>query len=215
MIERDAYDTICHEHVSYYALRQIEWMAERAGLKVLDVELNEVNGGSFCVTAAKSSSSHVVQEEKIQQLRDAEIEKGYGSQTVYVEFKKRAEKHRDELRQVISDITGRGKIVCGYSASTKETFFFNIVVSHEKISAIAEVNQDKFGCYTPHTLIPIVSEDDVSAMKPDFMLVLPWHFRDNIISREQGYLDRGGVLIFPLPHIDFESTNTIQEQRIA
>ena len=216
MIERDAYDTICHEHVSYYALRQIEWMAERAGLKVLDVELNEVNGGSFCITAAKSSSSHVVQEEKIQQLRDAEIEKGYGSQTVYVEFKKRAEKHRDELRQVISDITRSGKIVCGYGASTKGNVLLQYCgFTREDIPAIAEVNQDKFGCYTPHTLIPIVSEDDVSAMKPDFMLVLPWHFRDNIISREQGYLDRCGALIFPLPHIDFESTITIQEQRFA
>ena len=142
---------ICHEHVSYYALRQIEWMAERAGLKVLDVELNDVNGGSFCITAAKSSSSHVVQEEKIQQLRDAEIEKGYGSQTVYVEFKKRAEKHRDELRQVISDITRSGKIVCGYGASTKGNVLLQYCgFTREDIPAIAEVNQDKFGCYTPH-----------------------------------------------------------------
>ena len=64
MIERDAYDTICHEHVSYYALRQIEWMAERAGLKVLDVELNDVNGGSFCITAAKSVQAMLCRKKK-------------------------------------------------------------------------------------------------------------------------------------------------------
>ena len=216
MIERDAYDTICHEHVSYYALRQIEWMAEKAGLKVLDVELNDINGGSFCVTAAKSSSSHVVKEDKIQQLRDAEIKKGYGESAVYDAFRNRAQKHRDELKQLVSELNENGKRICGYGASTKG----NVLLQYcgftcEDIPAIAEVNQDKFGCYTPHTLIPIASEDDVSAMKPDFMLVLPWHFRENIISREHEYLNSGGVLIFPLPHISCESAITIREQRIA
>ena len=170
----------------------------------------------FCVTAAKSSSSHVVKEDKIQQLRDAEIKKGYGTQTVYKQFRERAKKHRNDLIRVVTEITESGKKVCGYGASTKGNVLLQYCgFTREDISAIAEVNQDKFGCYTPHTLIPIASEDDVSAMKPDFMLVLPWHFRENIISREHEYLNSGGVLIFPLPHISCESAITIREQRIA
>jgi len=164
-------------------------MAEKAGLKVLDVELNDINGGSFCVTAAKSSSSHVVKEDKIQQLRDAEIKKGYGESSVYEAFRNRAQKHRDKLNE-------NGKRICGYGASTKGNVLLQYCgFTSEDIPAIAEVNQDKFCCYTPHTLIPIASEDDVSAMKPDFMLVLPWHFRENIISREHEYLNSGDGLI--------------------
>ena len=203
MIERDAYDTICHEHVSYYALRQIEWMAEKAGLKVLDVELNDINGGSFCVTAAKSSSNHVVHEAKLQQLRDAETNKGYGESAVYDAFRNRAQKHRDELKQLVSELNENGKRICGYGASTKGNVLLQYCgFTRNDIPAIAEVNQDKFGCYTPHTLIPIASEDEVLAMKPDYLLVLPWHFRDNIVVREQNYLNNGGSFVFPLPAID-------------
>jgi NDP-4-keto-2,6-dideoxyhexose 3-C-methyltransferase len=203
MIERNAYDTVCHEHVSYYALRQIKWMADRVGLRLLDVEFNDVNGGSFCVTAARRDSPHRADERKIEAILEDEDRLGYGEQWPYERFRRRVVRHRDELRSLIRGIGARGGLVCGYGASTKG----NVVLQYcgftsDDIPMIAEVNDDKFGCVTPHTRIPIVPESEVRAARPDALLVLPWHFRDGIVAREQAYLAAGGSLLFPLPRIE-------------
>jgi hypothetical protein len=96
-----------------------------------------------------------------------------------------------------------GKRVLGYGASTKGNVLLQFCqLGPAEISAIAEVNTDKFGAYTPGTLIPIVSEEEARAMRPDYFLVLPWHFKDAIVRREKDYLARGGKLIFPLPEIE-------------
>jgi len=93
--------------------------------------------------------------------------------------------------------------VLGYGASTKGNVLLQFCgLTDKDIPAIAEVNEDKFGCVTPGTLIPIVSEQEAAAMKPDYFLVLPWHFKDSIIRREQAFLASGGKLIFPLPEIE-------------
>lgn len=203
MIERDAYDTICHEHVSYYALRQIQWMTDKVGLKIIDVELNDINGGSFCVTVAKVGSKHEAKPGRIQALLDAERQKGYGSKATYDAFRDRIVQHRDELRQTVCHLRRNGKLVCGYGASTKGNVLLQYCnFTRDDIPVIAEVNEDKFGCFTPQTLIPIATERDVHAMRPDYLLVLPWHFRDNIVSRESAFLKSGGELLFPLPQVE-------------
>ncbi len=73
------------------------------------------------------------------------------------------------------------------------------------VPAIADVNTDKFGCVTPGTHIPIISEAEAHARRPDYLLVLPWHFRDNLVARERDYLARGGRMIFPLPAVEIVS----------
>ena len=75
-------------------------------------------------------------------------------------------------------------------------------ITPDFLPAIAEVNKDKFNCFTPGTNIPIISESAARAMKPDYLFVLPWHFRDNIMQRESSFLQQGGKLIFPLPAIE-------------
>ena len=204
MVERDAYDTICHEHVSYYALRQIEWMARRVGFKILDVELNDINGGSFCVTVAKQGCQIAPKSERVNQLLEKETSDGYSACMVYDQFRSRVEQHRIRLLRAIQDWHQQGKTLYGYGASTKG----NVVLQYCGLTAadipmIAEVNEDKYGCFTPGTLIPIASEAEVRRQQPDAMLVLPWHFRENILSRERAYLQAGGCLLFPLPEVDF------------
>lgn len=205
MIERDAYDTICHEHVSYYALRQIKWMTDRVGLKIIDVELNDINGGSFCVTVAKAGSKYQPRSGRVEGLLAAEMDKGYGGRTIYDAFRNRVVKHRDDLTKSVRGLRRGGKLVCGYGASTKGNVLLQYCnFTREDIPFIAEVNQDKFGCFTPGTKIPITSESFVKDMRPDVLLVLPWHFRDNICHREQEYLSAGGELLFPLPEIKYQ-----------
>ena len=118
------------------------------------------------------------------------------------------------MTQTVHDLRRAGKVVCGYGASTKGNVLLQYCNFTERdIPVIAEVNEEKFGCFTPQTRIPIASEKDVQAYRPDYLLVLPWHFRDNIIAREQEYLGRGGSLLFPLPSI--EAVGTAQRRQAA
>ncbi len=203
MLERLAYDTVCHEHLLYYGLKQIKWMADEVGFKIIDVDLNDTNGGSFRITVAKSDSQLEGNPALVEKLLAEEEEYGLGGLEVYESFSREVDKHREELIAFIKQAQAEGKTVYGYGASTKG----NVVLQYcgltsDDIPAIAEVNEEKFGAFTPRTLIPIAAESDVRAKKPDYMLVLPWHFRDTIIEREREYLQSGGKLLFPLPRID-------------
>ncbi len=203
MVERDAYDTVCHEHVSYYGLAQIKWMADRVGFKILDVELNDINGGSFCVTVAKQESAHVANEAKVSQLLQKETEDGYRGLGVYEAFRDRVSQHREELIATIARLKASGQRVFGYGASTKGNVLLQYCgFTRDDIYAIAEVNEEKFGRFTPNTLIPIVSEEEARRQNPDCFVVLPWHFRENIVNRETSFVEAGGQLLFPLPKVE-------------
>jgi len=206
MLDVNAYDTICHEHLSYYAMRQIKWMTDRADLKILDVELNDVNGGSFCITTAKRSAPYTPAQNRIDTLIQREEERGLGTPAGFESFKRNVFAHRGELQSFVRDARRNGKTVYGYGASTKGNVLLQFCeFTRDDIAAIAEVNTDKFGSFTPQTLIPICSEADVHARRPDYLLVLPWHFRRGIVEREAAYVARGGNLVFPLPHLDLVS----------
>jgi hypothetical protein len=203
MLDRNAYDTICHEHLEYYGLRQIKWMTDRVGFKIVDVEFNDVNGGSFSVMVAKSGSRYPGADSQVDAVLRKEQEAGLASLRPYEAFKGSVDRHRGELLRFLGAVRAEGKKLLGYGASTKGNVILQFCgVTREDMPFIAEVNKDKFGCFTPGTRIPIISEEQARAMHPDFFLVLPWHFRDTIIGREQSYLAQGGKLVFPLPRID-------------
>jgi len=203
MVRTMGYDTICHEHLEYYSLRQIKWMTDRCGLKVLNVEFNETNGGSFAMTVARQSSAYPANTAQLEALLDNEETQGLSNGTQQRAFAKAVKGHKEELLGLLQTLKAAQCSVLGYGASTKG----NVLLQHcgitpDLLPAIAEVNKDKFGCFTPGTNIPIISELEAHAMKPDYLLVLPWHFRENIIQRESAFLGRGGKMIFPLPAIE-------------
>ena len=203
MLQMNAYDTVCHEHLEYYGLAQIRYMTERAGFKIVGVELNPVNGGSFCVSVAKTESRHTEDTGPIEALLREEDAAGLSKLAPYESFKERVFSHRDELTGLLRRIHGEGKRVLGYGASTKGNVILQFCgITKDLLPAIAEVNADKFGRITPGTLIPIVSEAQAKALRPDYLLVLPWHFRENVLEREASYLRSGGSLVFPLPRIE-------------
>jgi hypothetical protein len=202
MLATNAYDTICHEHLEYYALKQIKWMTDRCGLKIIDVSLNDVNGGSFAVTVAKTSSRLTENSIDVRRILEDEDRAGIPTLETYSRFRTRVFTHRDRLSELLESLAKQGAKVLGYGASTKGNVILQFCgITPEQLPCIAEVNADKFGSFTPGTNIPIVSESDMHAMKPDYLLVLPWHFRQNLIERETAYLRRGGRMIFPLPEI--------------
>lgn len=203
MLDVNAYDTICHEHLEYYGLAQIKWMTDRAELKIIDVWLNNANGGSFAVMVAKTGSRYPEATAKIVAILRDEAMRGLHTLAPYAEFKARIFEHRARLAAFIAETKRAGKTILGYGASTKGNVilqFCNLTAAD--IPAIAEVNEDKFGCFTPGTYIPIISENEARATKPDYFLVLPWHFKQTIIERERDYVAGGGTLVFPLPAIE-------------
>jgi hypothetical protein len=200
MIEENAYDTICHEHLEYYGLSQINWMLTHCGMKIVDVEVNAVNGGSFAITAAHQNAPFTTNASRVNELLAAEQK--YRELEPYRIFAGNVASHRDQLCGTIADLRQSGASVLGYGASTKGNVILQYCgFTEAEIPAIAEVNPDKFGAFTPGTLIPIVSEQDARTMKPDVFLVLPWHFKDNLLAREQAFLEGGGRMLFPLPSI--------------
>jgi len=203
MLRTNSYDTACHEHIEYYALRQIEWLARRSGLQVIDVELNDVNGGSFAVTIAKENSSVRPNEAVISSLREEENALALDTLQPFGAFWKRVLRHRDELLSFFARVQREKKLIIGYGASTKGNVLLQFCgITPDMLHCIAEINEDKFGCVTPGTWIPIVPESEARALDPNYYLVLPWHFRDNIIRRETEFMKRGGKIVFPLPNLD-------------
>src|ERR1051326_7602305 len=119
MLEVTAYDTICHEHLEYYSLTQLKWIADRVGLKIIDVELNDVNGGSFSVTLCKRDAGYPESDSQVQVVLSREAEMGLGSIEAYKPFRERVLRHRDKLRDAIHQINKEQQLVLGYGASTR------------------------------------------------------------------------------------------------
>ncbi len=203
MLRMNSYDTICHEHIEYYTLFNIKYILDRADMKIIDVQMNAINGGSFAVTAVRKESSIKINEVLINWLFEQELKMGFDTPRPFRDFEERVYKHRESLKTLVESISADGKRILAYGASTKGNVLLQFCNLTEKyIEAVAEVNPDKFGCYTPGTNIPIISEKEALAMSPDYYLVLPWHFKDSIVRREEEFLSNGGKLIFPFPEIE-------------
>lgn len=204
MLRLNSYDTICHEHLEYYSLGVVQKILEKAGLKIVDVVMNAINGGSFAVTATKIENRSIVQNlTVVDWLLEQENRLGLNTPRPYRDFEERVFRHRDDLTRLVRALNADGKKILGYGASTKGNVVLQFCgLTNKDIPAIAEVNPDKFGCVTPGTHIPIISEQEARAMKPDYFLVLPWHFKDGILRREKEYLANGGKMIFPFPEIE-------------
>ena len=203
MLKTNAYDTICHEHIEFYSLKVVKELLESVNLKIIDVQTNSINGGSFAVTASRADANYIVNDVLIDWMLFQEGQMKLETISPYLAFKERIFEHRDSLRKLILSLVKSGKKVYGYGASTKGNVLLQFCeFTSLEIPFIAEVNEEKFGKYTPGTHIKIISEEEAKMNKPDYFLVLPWHFKDNILSREKEYLKTGVKFIFPLPEIE-------------
>lgn len=199
MLEMNSYDTVCHEHLEYYALRQIKWMADKVGFEIIDVEFNDVNGGSFSVTVKKAGKAGRANE-VVQEILDRESDQGLDMLAPYQAFADRVSRSRQDLRSLIETAHAEGKTVAGLGASTKGNVLLQYCGLTEKdIQFVGEVNADKLGCYTPGTWIPIIAEDELLAKQPDYLIVLPWHFKRFFKSNPKF---TGMKLLAPLPKLE-------------
>lgn len=203
MLEQNAFDNICHEHLEYYSLFSLGNLLRRHDLKIVDVELNDVNGGSFRVYIKHASASVTPQGAKrVEALEKNEKKLKLAERETYFEFAERILAIREKLYHFVRSEVEKGKVVYAYGASTKGNTllqYFNL--DHTLIQSAVERNPDKFGKKTVGTMIPILSEEEARARHPDYFLVLPWHFLDIFLKQEAKFLKSGGRFIVPLPQI--------------
>ncbi|MES9885965.1 MAG: methyltransferase C-terminal domain-containing protein, partial [Candidatus Sedimenticola sp. 6PFRAG1] len=153
--------------------------------------------------AKRSNKSLKPNDAVINWLLEQEERMGLNTPKPFRDFEERVFRHRDDLVRLIRSLVADGKKVFGYGASTKGNVTLQFCgFTPKDIPLIAEVNEEKYGRVTPGTHIPIVSEKEARALKPDYFLVLPWHFKEGIMRREKEYLENGGKLIFPFPEIE-------------
>ncbi|MGI9086291.1 MAG: class I SAM-dependent methyltransferase [Chthoniobacterales bacterium] len=203
MVRQNAYDTICHEQLAYYSLRQIKWLTDRSGLKIIAVECNQSHGGSLAVTVARRDSAHPENSAQVADLLRAEESAGLTNVAEQQAFRSAVGQHKTELPWLLHALTSEGRKVIGLGSSTSG----NVLLQHCEITVdvlpvIAETDPNKIGCRTPGTNIPIVSDSEARASHPDYLLVLQWHEREEVIRREAEFLALGGKLIFPLPTVE-------------
>lgn len=209
MLKQNDFGNICHEHLEYYSLQALEYLLELQGFSVVDAQLNDVNGGSIrAFIRNRGADQNAFGDEayrkqaagRLSRLRESEAELALDTVTPYLEFAERVQRIKQQVSGFVKDQVGRKKKVFVYGASTKgNTMLQYFELDHSVINAAAERNPDKWGKVTVGTRIPIISEAAARAAKPDYFLVLPWHFIEEFKAREHAYLSSTGRFIVPLP----------------
>ena len=203
MIKNRSYDTICHEHLEYYSLKSLKYLLDRAGLKIINLSFNQINGGSIEVDVAKNKSKLSECKHLINWVLKSESLNKYNEIKKHKQFFKECQNHKILLKELLVTLKKQNKKILGYGASTKGNVLLQYCnIDSKLLNYISEVNRFKFNKYTPGSNIKIISEKEAKLKNPDYLLVLPWHFKDHIVKREQIFLKNGGKLIFPLPDIE-------------
>jgi NDP-4-keto-2,6-dideoxyhexose 3-C-methyltransferase len=198
MMDINAYDNICHEHLEYYSLHSLKPLLERHGLEINDVTTSPVNGG--CIrTMVTHRGSHEVKPSPGFWLGN-ERRAGLDKLETYEEWAETVRESVKQTRYFVKTANEQGKTVFIYGASTRGgTIWQAAGLDVKDLPYAVERNPDKFGKKIASIGVPIISEEDAREMKPDFMLVSPWFFKDVFVEREKQYLEDGGALVFPLP----------------
>lgn len=209
MLEQLAFDNICHEHIYYYSLFNLKALFEQHGFQIVDCQLNDTNGGSFRVYAMKTAANiktfatqphRDVCNFRINSLLEYEKTLKLDSVDTWLNFYDRINALKEKTVSFIKQEKAKGKKIWGYGASTKgNTLLQYFGLDNTLIDGIAERSVYKFGLKTVGTNIPIYSEDEMRKAKPDYLLILPWHFINEFYEREIDYLIQGGKFIVPCP----------------
>ena len=203
MLKTNSIDTICHEHLEYYSLHQIKEIADRSNFKIIKVEFNDCNGGSFRIYFAKKDSSMYKEDtEVIDKIIKEEIEYGLHDDNIFKHFMDNCDNQINKLKKFIDVVNKNNNKIYIYGASTKGNCLLQYGnITENDIKYAVERNPKKEGKMTS-TGIRIIMEEQMRKEQPDYLLVLPWHFKNEIIQRESDFLEKGGQLIFPFPEFE-------------
>lgn len=212
MIEQLAFDNILHEHIYYYSVFNIKQLLENNGFKIKDCQLNDTNGGSFRLYIMKQKGNEKlfatqpyrdVCNMRIKSLLEYEKTLKLDEPEIWYDFYNRINQLKETTVNFIRAEKAKGKSVWCYAASTKgNTLLQYFGLDNTLIDGIAEKSVYKWGLHTIGTNIPIYSEDEMRKARPDYVIILAWHFINEFIERENEYLKNGGVFIVPCPKFE-------------
>ena len=202
IIKNNLFDTICHEHLEYYSLNVILNMLKKNNLKLVNVFKNNINGGSLSLIITHKESNIKVFNKNIINVLKEESKYKLKSKNTFKKFYEKILNIKKTLNKIIIDLKNKNKIIHGYGASTKGNVLLQFFkINNNMINYIADRNPEKNNLYTPGTKIQIISEKKSRKIKPDYYLVLPWHFKKEILIREKKIRKMGTKFIFPLPKL--------------
>lgn len=205
MLAHNMFDNICHEHTAYYSLAPMEYLFRVCGMKLIDIEKNEINGSSYRFYIKKICSEHDVTlaaAERIAKIRLDEFNMALDTPEPYKMFKENIERNKNDLLFFINQERSKGKKIFVYGASTKGNVLLQYCgLDSSIIPFAADRNPQKWGTCTLGSDIPIISEEDARNLQPDYFLVLPYHFLNEMQEREKEFIARGGKFIIPVPEV--------------
>jgi len=200
MLENFAFDNIVHEHLEYYSLQSLEYLLDKHGLEVFDVEQNNINGGSIRAFIKFKKSNKFSISKRVNDVLVYENKIGLSDEKTYLDFAQQIKNLKQQTCKFIKDEINNGKKIYVYGASTRgNTLLQYYGLNSQFIQAASERNPAKWGKYIVGSMIPIISEEQARLEKPDYFLVLPWYFADEFVSRERKFLENGGKFLIPLP----------------
>jgi len=194
MVDRMEYDTIYHEHLSYFAVRPLARLFARNGLRLDKVEFVSVHGGSLRGTVVKDDG----QSPAVEALISAEIERGLGEEASYTTLATRVHDHGVALRSRLSELRSAGVKVIGYGAPAKGTVVLNYCeIGTDLLPVVLDSTPAKQGLHVPGTHQPILHPSEMDSQRPDVLLLLAWNHAEEIVAREAAFRERGGRFLTP------------------
>src|SRR5262249_10189605 len=199
LIERGEFDTIYHEHLCYFSMMSADALFSRHGLHINDVRRVPIHGGSLRLyiqpVKRRNASVHEILAE--------EVRIGMASYAYYADFAARVDSFRTAARNLISNLKAEGKRIAAYGAAAKGTIMLNYLgLNRDTLEYVVDKNIHKQGMYMPGVHLRIEDPKRLTDDRPDFVIILPWNFRDEIIRQQAGYREAGGHFIVPIPHLE-------------
>ena len=215
MLDNNTFDNISHEHLEYYSFLSLSKLLDRHDIEAFDVELNDVNGGSFRIYVRHKGSEIMEFEgaaKRIEELKRAELRAGLDKIDTYLRFAEKINGIRKNLLSMLEGEVGKGKKIFIYGASTRGLVVLQFCgISNKLIAAATDMNKDKWGKYIVGTGIPIVPIDEYRESHPDYLFILPYHFLKELIQQERQYLIDGGKFIVAIPKVRIIDKSEIQK----
>jgi SAM-dependent methyltransferase len=202
LMEENQFDTIYHEHFSYFSLYSVEKIMQAHGLEVFDVDQIPTHGGSLRIYACHRDNSAILTSSRVEDLRKQEARAGINDPGSYDAFEEQVKETKRKLLEFLIEIKRKGKTVAGYGAPGKGNTLLNYCgIREDFLDYTVDRNPYKQGKYLPGTHVPIFSPEKIRETKPDFVMILPWNFKDEIMEQNAFIREWGGQFFVPIPEV--------------
>ncbi len=202
LMEENQFDTIYHEHFSYFSFLAVERVFREHGLVLFDVDELPTHGGSLRIYAANSDDRSKPVSSRVAELKAREIGDGYGRIDYYATFSEKVQKVKRNLLQTLIGLKNEGKRIVGYGAPAKGNTLLNYCgIRTDFLDYTVDRSPHKQNCFLPGSRIPIKHPDQIRQDKPDYVLILPWNIKEEIMSQMKDIREWGGRFIIPIPHV--------------